>query len=414
MYVCNPVPLYQIRHAELLGEENIKLTALIEEDAYAQQIKRTQELNTRLRVHGLPEENFTGPKRVTGLFLSLSKRGEEFVLQVEYIPSVSEKVFEQRVSKEPGISSIVFVTITSLSPIKHSLPNTKKNTNQSPHLDLWRLQPTGSDRLPGFLTFLCTETSTANTKIYYLPRDNIFTMQELPDEIALSILQEVPVEDLPAFCASNRQYRGLCSDRYLWYSIFEKEGLTLLEEGTDLPSWLAVYRGSVLSREKADYILSLYQKERRGWIDVFKRIPLYKIRDASLLGEEEDPELSELVSIDLYSKQLRDAQGLQDTSFTEPIPYNQFSYTEGVEVSEETFLVITKRGKEFVLSVEDKENHADLERTISEEQTRNILYRLAYYGLLKLDPSIFAVYKREQQGGRPQRPRRLPLLTSDS
>ncbi|SPN79816.1 F-box domain-containing protein, partial [Brazilian cedratvirus IHUMI] len=100
LYVCDPVPLYKIRHAELLGEENVRLSTLIEEDIYGQQIKRVQDLNTRLRVHDLPEENLAQPKRVVGLFFSLSKRGEEFVLQVQYLPSASKPMFEQKVSKE--------------------------------------------------------------------------------------------------------------------------------------------------------------------------------------------------------------------------------------------------------------------------------------------------------------------------
>ncbi|SHO33528.1 F-box domain [Cedratvirus A11] len=235
-------------------------------------------------------------------------------------------------------------------------------------------------------------------------------MQELPDEVSLLVLEKVPIRDLAAFCNSNKQYQNLCSDKYLWRGIFEREGLTLLEQGTDLPSWMSIYRASLLSREKADYVLSLYEKKRRPRLDLFKPIPLYKIRHVELLGEA-DPDLSALISVDFYSKQVRDTRELEEVSFREDIPLVEFAYLDRDDIPEELYLHLSKRGDEFIFSVEDKENDADLERVISKEEARDILYRLSYYGLLELDPSILATYKREK-GGNPRSRVRLPLLTS--
>lgn len=240
-------------------------------------------------------------------------------------------------------------------------------------------------------------------------------MQEVPDEVALYILEQVPVEDLPAFCASSKKYRGLCSDRQLWYSIFEREGLVLLEEGTDLVSWLVIYRASVLAREQADYVLSLYQKKRRGWLDMFKRIPLYQIKSSRLLGEE-DSELDQFISEDTHGKQLRDALKMQEAAFGTDVPLVEFSYLDRSVIPEENYLVVTKRGEEFVLTVEDKENEERLNRTIDQIKLRDILYRLAYHALLELDPTIFTVYTREKesQASRPRTRGRiiLPRLTA--
>nr|WIL02781.1 DNA-directed RNA polymerase subunit [Cedratvirus borely] len=235
-------------------------------------------------------------------------------------------------------------------------------------------------------------------------------MQELPDEVSLLVLEKVPIRDLSSFCNSNKQYQRLCSDKYLWRGIFEREGLTLLEEGTDLPSWMSIYRASLLSREKADYVLSLYEKKRRPRLDLFQPIPLYKIRHVELLGEA-DPDLSALISIDFYSKQVRDARELEEVSFREDIPLVEFTYLDRDEIPKELYLHLSKRGDEFIFSVEDKENESDWERQISKEEARDILYRLSYYGLLELDPSILATYKREK-GDNPRRRVRLPLLTS--
>jgi hypothetical protein len=237
-----------------------------------------------------------------------------------------------------------------------------------------------------------------------------FKMQELPDEVSLLLLEKVPIKDLPSFCNTNKQYQNLCSDKYFWLRTFEREGLTLLEEGTDLPSWMSIYRASFLSREKADYILSLYEKKRRPRLDLFKPIPLHKIRHAELLGKE-DPQLSALISINLYAKQISDARELEEFSYTQTIPLVQFTYIEGYSLREKTYLHVSKTEETFLLSVEDKENDAKLERTISKDRTRDILYRLAYYGLLKLNPFILETYKREREDN-PRRRARFPLLTS--
>lgn len=230
-------------------------------------------------------------------------------------------------------------------------------------------------------------------------------MQELPDEVTLFVLEQVPIEDLPAFCASNKQYRALCSDSYFWHRVFEREGLVILEEGIDLPSWMAIYQNSLLSEQRAEYILSLYERTRRARLSLFNPIPLYQIRHVELLGEK-DATLSSLITRELYYKQLRDVQNKSLPMFN----------PNSKNIPPEKYLSLSKRGEDFILSVYDEADESFLEQVVSKERSKDILYRLAYYGLLQMHESIFSVYAREssgQDGNRRMRSRRVRPLQSE-
>lgn len=218
-------------------------------------------------------------------------------------------------------------------------------------------------------------------------------MQELPDEVALSILEKVPVEDLPAFCASNRQYRALCSDKYLWLDIFSKKGLPVLEEGRDFTSWVLIYRNSLLAKKKADYFISFYEKTRPAWLYVCNPVPLYQIRHAELLGEE-NARLSTLIDQDIYGQQIKDARELDKSLQSHDLPEENLAQPKRVVG---LFLSLSKRGEEFVLQVQylPSASKPMFEKKVSKERSRDILYRLSYYNLLQPHYTFFTEYKEE-------------------
>ena len=224
-------------------------------------------------------------------------------------------------------------------------------------------------------------------------------MQDLPDEVALSILEEIPVDELGSFCKTNKQYRNLCSDRQLWQRIFQRQGLVLLEEGSDLPSWVAIYRNSLISRDKANYILSLYEVKRRPNLSICKPVPLYEIRHAELLGEE-DPSLSSLISQDIYRKQLLETRELTNSLQGRNLPLLRLPETN--KIPDPKYFFLSKRGDEFSARVAFIDQFGQSwSKSISKERTRDIIYRLCYYGLFKLHESIFSSYEETQT-----RPRR--------
>lgn len=218
-------------------------------------------------------------------------------------------------------------------------------------------------------------------------------MQDLPDEVALSILEQVPVEDLPAFCASNKQYRRLCSDKYLWLDIFERQGLPVLEEGRNFVSWVVIYRNSLLAKKKADYFISFYEKSRPAWLSVCEPIPLYQVRHAELLGEE-NAELSTLIDEDMYGQQIRETLDLQSKLQERGLPEKNFVRTQQ---SEGMFLTLSKRGEKFLLRVEFKPpiHKTMFEERVSKERVRDILYRVCYYNLFQPHHTFFSTYKKE-------------------
>nr|WIL04932.1 F-box domain-containing protein [Cedratvirus duvanny] len=234
-------------------------------------------------------------------------------------------------------------------------------------------------------------------------------MQELPDEVALMILEKVPIEDLSSFCSTNKQYQNLCFDKHLWYRIFEREGLTLLEEGNDLPSWMAIYYNSLLSKEKADYVFSLYEEKRRPFLSMFKPIPLYKIRHVELLGEQEDASLlSSLISVDTYREQIKKTRELTQALLNRNLPDVNFNKVYVSKPPKQRNFVISKRDDEFIFLVGGELLlEPEIERSISKEETKDILYRLSYYNLLELHESIFSTYERETNTNR----RYKPLMT---
>nr|WIL03922.1 DNA-directed RNA polymerase subunit [Cedratvirus plubellavi] len=220
-------------------------------------------------------------------------------------------------------------------------------------------------------------------------------MQELPDEVALMVLEKLPVGDLPAFCASNKQYRRLCSDRHIWLDIFSRKGLPLLEEGVSFTSWIVVYRNSLLAKRKSDYIISFYEKTRTAWLFICNPIPLYQIRHAELLGEE-NLELSTLIDEDIYGQQIRDTQSMEKKMQMFNLPEENFVQPKRIVG---LFLSLSKRGEEFVLQVENQPsvNKAVFEQKISKERTRDILYRLCYYNLFQPHQTFFTEYAEENR-----------------
>ena len=220
-------------------------------------------------------------------------------------------------------------------------------------------------------------------------------MQDLPDEVALSILEQVPLEDLPAFCASNRQYRALCSEKYLWSNIFSRKGLSVLEEGRDIVSWVLIYRNSLLAKRKVDYFISFYEKSRPSWLYVCKPVPLYQIRHTELLGEE-NTKLSTLIEEDVYAQQIKGAQELNTRLRVLGLPEENF--TEPKRVTG-LFLSLIKRGEEFILKVEyiPSVREVVFEQRVSKERARNILYRLCYYNLFEPHQTFFIQYVEENR-----------------
>nr|WIL02921.1 DNA-directed RNA polymerase subunit [Cedratvirus borely] len=236
-------------------------------------------------------------------------------------------------------------------------------------------------------------------------------MQELPDEVALMILEGVPVEELPSFCASNKRYRSICSDRLFWLDTFTRTGLPLLEEGVDFTSWVAIYRNSLLAKKKSDYIISFYEKKRTAWLNMCEPVPLYKIRHVELLGEE-DPKLSALISVDIYSRQLKNTQELEERLRENGLPQVGFGQTKA-PVSRS--LNLGKRGDDFLLSVYSEGNiRVNLERIISKEKAGDILYRLCYYDLFEPHRTLFSTYREENRQKSTWRfPAMISTLTMD-
>ncbi|SOB74000.1 hypothetical protein BQ9231_00117 [Cedratvirus lausannensis] len=237
-------------------------------------------------------------------------------------------------------------------------------------------------------------------------------MQELPDEVVFSILEQVPVEDLPAFCASNRQYRALCSEKYLWSNIFSRKDLRVLEEGRDIVSWVLIYRNSLLAKRKADYFISFYEKSRPSWLYVCNPVPLYQIRHAELLGEE-NIKISALIEEDIYAQQIKGAQAINTRLRVHGLPEENF--TEPKRVTS-LFLSLSKRGEEFVLKIEyiPSVSKAVVEQRVSKERARDILYRLCYYNLFEPDQTFFTEYAEENRQRSTWRfPAMISTLTMD-
>lgn len=92
--------------------------------------------------------------------------------------------------------------------------------------------------------------------------------KNVPLEVYINFLIDLPVDDLINACSSNKENRELCSSSF-WKDKFVREGIPLLEEGTNFPSWLAIYTESIYAKRFQKVYFSLFdlftRKKVRGF-----------------------------------------------------------------------------------------------------------------------------------------------------
>nr|WIL03264.1 DNA-directed RNA polymerase subunit [Cedratvirus borely] len=176
-------------------------------------------------------------------------------------------------------------------------------------------------------------------------------MQSLPDEITLKIIKCLSLPSLCSLYKTCKDYRLLCSDNQVWTSLFNQEGLPILDKGYNFIFWLVLYRKALVSQKVTRDLLASYKEQ------------------------EDCPFLIDPVPFSLPSCEVVD-------------PLRKDILEQGVEKG--LYLVLSKKGKDFYylvtfdtdLNKSLEENQKILvERTIEESVMFDIIYRLSYYGL---------------------------------
>lgn len=224
-------------------------------------------------------------------------------------------------------------------------------------------------------------------------------------ELPLELIQEIlnsSGKEIINLCSSTPLYRELCSSRSFWRRKFQHDNLPLLQEGYDFMTWYAIYKSSLLARDRTEILIEEFTPSKEIYID------LAAVQDPSLLIvpgiTEEDVEFFLILShekedIEKARKELKELNEELEDIFIDA----QLGYEEGIEISGEIQealdrreelqdIIFTREKLKVTLYINREENinyefhvnygsgsHEYLEVPINKEELYKLLYRLYYY-----------------------------------
>lgn len=226
-----------------------------------------------------------------------------------------------------------------------------------------------------------------------------------------NILLSKPVEELNSLCR-NEEYYEICSSPSFWMSYFEKRGLAILKKGVDFKSWYNLY----LASREAKQIATIITREMvEGVARV--TVPLYKVQDPKIIEieeidlkaieeflevarlegevEEAERELKELERE--YGDVIADAyRGGSSSEELNEIMERMADLREFVQQTEErAYLSLYEENDKIVYQLwaegrlkregtffNERVREKKLTFIISPEELENLLYRLAFFGLV--------------------------------
>nr|WIL04309.1 F-box domain-containing protein [Cedratvirus lena] len=182
-------------------------------------------------------------------------------------------------------------------------------------------------------------------------------MQSLPDEVTLTIVSYLSLPTLCSLSGTCKRYRLLCCDKEIWFALFARKSLPKPEEKFSFASWLQVYQRSLMGKRGAKYVLTLYAKEHRPWLRLINRVPLHILQE------------------NMWKNIL------------EPLKKNSTDPTR------ERYLDLTKRGRDFLCSIEDDDCEPLSCMVIDRKTVYDILYRLFYRGICRIDGHVYQQFQ---------------------
>lgn len=198
-------------------------------------------------------------------------------------------------------------------------------------------------------------------------------MQNLPEEVQEQVLLSVrEASDLQQVCSVSSSQRRICSGPSFWREKFAREGLTMLEEGTSLREWLAIYQKSLQAAEGTEQYLR--NMESRG-------VNLSDLPDLSFLPGLEG-------FLQPYFEKVKSGENIERivrAPDDEPFEY--------IEIHNDYFIFLAPILDGHLYEVVERRVFRDGTLTrdhslvihvspLISEQTKSILYRLFYFGFL--------------------------------
>ncbi|SPN79318.1 F-box domain-containing protein [Cedratvirus Zaza IHUMI] len=197
-------------------------------------------------------------------------------------------------------------------------------------------------------------------------------MQDLPIELQEEILFSFSqVTDLARVCSSSRQSRQICSSASFWRAKFRREGLPLLEEGSNFSQWLGIYDRSLKAVQVANAKISS--------------------------GQEIEIALSRVANVDLVKVLNSDIEDLwevtQKGGVERYIGWVAVVMQTEITVIHDYYIVLYPQGNKYMYGKIDKQEEIteygtirqtlaipNIKIALSKDDTWFMIYRLVYHG----------------------------------